>query len=337
MSVGSHTIPRFYLEQFANPTRGKGKSGKVWVYQKGMQAQLRATRAQGYENGYFGYVRPDGSVDESLEERLGKLEYECNDILVCSKSELCDLRSLANRNRLAFYVTLLFQRSTSRRKFSAGNWLKIKEPYLKLASNEEYVRDVAAHFSESAGEQITPEQISEMIQNQAAQFAREDVIKNTFLAELLLNVEGIKRELVSKPWQVWQAPSGAEFVTSDNPLVTFLPITEEVWHPGHGFHRPGVVVAFPLAPTACLMMGIVGKEFKSVSEATVMRLNDIVIRASDRFVYAKTPDEKIAKMVEEVGGTSVPGKNAFVGAYPDEKRIEEHLRSAMRIRRRPAK
>jgi hypothetical protein len=336
MSVGSHTIPRFYLEQFANPARGKGKPGKVWVYEKGKQPQLRATKAQGYENGYFGSVRPDWSLDESLEKHLAKLEDECNDILVCSKSELCDLRSLTNRNTLAFYVTLLFQRSTSRRNFAMGNWLKLKEPYLKLASNEEYIRDFAEHFSESTGESITPEQIRELIQKQAEQFSQKDTIKNFFVSDLLLNVEVIKREFVSKPWQVWEAPSGAEFVTSDNPLVTFLPITQEVWHPGHGFRQPNVVVAFPLAPSACLTMGIVGKEFERVSEATVKRLNDIVIRASDRFVYAKTPNDRIAEMVEEFGGTSVPGKNAFVGAFPDEKRIEEHMRSTIGIRRRAA-
>ncbi len=266
MSVGSHTIPRFYLEQFANPARGKGKPGKVWVYQKGKQAQLRATKAQGYENGYFGYVRPDGTLDESLEKHLAKLEDECNDILVCAKSELCDLRSLANRNALAFYATLLFQRSTSRRNFARGNWLKLTEPYLKLASNEEYLRDAAEHFSESTGETITPEQIRALIQKEAEQFSQRDTIKNFFVSDLLLNVEIFKREFVSKPWQVWEAPSGAEFVTSDNPLVTFLPITPKVWHPGHGFREPNVVVAFPLAPTGCLTMGIVGRRHLSTGQ-----------------------------------------------------------------------
>jgi hypothetical protein len=29
-----------------------------------------------------------------------------------------------------------------------------------------------------------------------------------------------------------------EFVTSDNPVVTFVKLQEDLWHPGHGFRTP---------------------------------------------------------------------------------------------------
>jgi hypothetical protein len=323
------------MEQFATPR--KGKAGKVWVYEKGKQPQLRATKSQGYECGYFGIVRADGSLDESMEKNLAVLEERCNDILVSSRYELCDLRSLSNRNLLAFYATLLFQRSTSRRTFSALNWSKLKAPYEKLASNEEYLKDAAEHYSQAMSEPVSPEHIRTVILNQAERFLQKDAAKNSFLLDLLFNVEMIQREFVSKPWQVWEAPTGVEFVTSDNPLVTYLPLTPELWHPGHGFRQPKVVVAFPLAPTACLTMGIVGREFERVSEATVMQTNDIVIRASDRYVYSRTLSDKIAEMVNEFGSTSVPGKTAFVGPMPDERRIEAHMRQSIGIsKRKPA-
>src|ERR1700730_812131 len=199
MAIRSHTIPRFYLEQFATPR--KGKAGKVWVYEKGKQPQLRATNSQGYECGYFGIVRPDGSLDESMEKNLAVLEERCNDILVSSRYELCDLRSLSNRNLLAFYATLLFQRSTSRRTFSALNWSKLKEPYEKLASNEEYLKDAAEHYSQAMSEPVSPEHIRTVILNQAERFLQKDAAKNSFLLDLLFNVEMIQREFVSKPWQ----------------------------------------------------------------------------------------------------------------------------------------
>ena len=211
---------------------------------------------------------------------------------------------------------------------------ELKEPYLRLASNEKYVRDVAAHFSEETGEYIAPDQIREMIQRQAQGFTDKDLVRNTFVGDLLANVDIIKTEFVAKPWQVWEAPNEVEFVTSDNPLVTFLRITDELWHPGHGFRQENVVVAFPLSPRACLTMGIAGSEFLRVSESAVWRINEIVIRCSDRFVYARTPNAKIAQLVEAVGTTSVPGQNAFVGTFPDEKVIEAHLRRIMGIRKR---
>jgi len=333
--IGSHTIPRFYLEQFANPAKRKGKSGSVWVYAKGKQPQPRSTSSQGYENGYFGFVEPTGKFNEKLETHLAELEGRCNDVLASSKSRLFDWCA-AHRNTLAFYASLLFARATSRKKFSAGNWKKVAEPYAKLASNERYVRDTADHFTIERGIPTTPEEVRELILKQARQFSETENCQNAFVQDLLIVTEAIKPLLLSKPWQIWRSPSRVEFVASDNPLVTFLRLTDEVWHPGHGFRVPNVLAAFPLAPSACLIMGIAGPESKDVDEATVGRVNEIVIRCADRFIYSKTQSDQVAKMVNEAAGTSVPGQTAFVGEFPDEKRIEAYLRRNMGIRARVA-
>lgn len=211
MAIGSHTIPRFYLEQFANASGVDDKPGKLWVYQKSKKPALRSTRAQGYENGYFGYRLSDGRLDESLETQMAKLEAECDSILVSAKSPLCDLTSLIAKNRLAFYVALLFQRSTSKRKFSSGNWLKIKDPYKKLASNEEYLQDLAAHWNEKSDEAISVEQIREMILKQAERCTDKTNINNSFVSEVLGTVDVMKKEFAEKQWQVWGAPDGTEF------------------------------------------------------------------------------------------------------------------------------
>jgi hypothetical protein len=337
MAIGSHTIPRFYLEQFANANRHTGKPGNVWVYEKGKPPRQSSTKAQGYENGYFAFVHSDGTRDESFETKLAKLENRCNDELVCAKSKLFDLKVLIHRTSLAFYMGLLFARSTSRRKFSAGNWAKLKGPFSELEFNEEYVQDTADHFSESTGAVVTPDQIRQMIRNQAQKLSEKEMTGNTFIQDLLFHAEVTKAELVTRAWQIWRAPTGTEFVTSDNPIVTFIRLKEDLWHPGHGFRIPGVVVAFPLAPTACLTVGFADHpEFQEVDAATVTRLNDIVVRCSDRFVYSKTLSEEIKEMVNEVGRTSVPGETAFVGTYPDSQRIEEHLRRTMGIGKRKA-
>ena len=51
-------------------------------------------------------------------------------------------------------------------------------------------------------------------------------------------------------------------------------------------------------------------------------------------MYSKTKSHKIEQLVNQVGGTSVPGQNAFIGELPDEKRIEAYLRRQVRIRPR---
>jgi Protein of unknown function (DUF4238) len=71
--IGSHIIPRFYLEQFSTPSelRKKGgkrvKSGRVWVYEKSKDPKLRSTSRQGRENGYFGFILPNGRLNEFFE------------------------------------------------------------------------------------------------------------------------------------------------------------------------------------------------------------------------------------------------------------------------------
>lgn len=336
MAIGSHIVPRFYLEQFANPANRKGKPGNVWVYEKDKKPRPSSTKAQGYENGYFAYVRPDGLRDESFETHLAKMEDRCNDALVCAKSHLYDLNSLAHKNELGFYVGLLFARSTARRKFSAGNWAKLQEPFAQLEFDDDYVRDTAAHFSESTGETVTPERIREMIRKQAATFSQKEMTGNKFIEDLMFHADALKAELVQRPWQVLKAPVGAEFVTSDNPVVTFIKLREDLWHPGHGFRKPGVVVAFPLATTACLTVGVAGREFQEVDADTVKRMNEVIVSSADRFVYSKTDSQEISNMVNTIGGWSIPGKTAFLGQMPGKEQIEAYLRKKMGIEKRKA-
>jgi len=114
------------------------------------------------------------------------------------------------------------------------------------------------------------------------------------------HADTLKAELVQKPWQILEAPTGTEFVTSDNPVITFLKLREDLWHPGHGFRKPGVIVAFPLAPSACLTVGVAGREFQEVDAATVKRMNEMVVSCSDRFVYSKTRSQEIFDMVNTI-------------------------------------
>jgi hypothetical protein len=201
MAIGSHTIPRFYLEQFANPPRPPADSGWVWVYAKGKKARESATTAQGFENGYFAYVKRDGSIDKSFEHKLAVLEGRCNDALVCARSRLCDLTSRSFRQSLSFYIGLLFARSTTRRKFSAGNWARMQEHFAQLEFNDEYVQDMAAQFSETNGELVTPETIREMIRTQAASCVEKQNTGNTFIQDLLFHAETMQSELLPRPWQ----------------------------------------------------------------------------------------------------------------------------------------
>jgi hypothetical protein len=217
----------------------------------------------------------------------------------------------------------------------------LEQPYTRLASNQEYLSDLAEHYTRLTGQTITSEQIADMIRRQTALFTDENYTRSTFVQDLQMHIEMGKEEMLKKSWQVWHAPDGTEFVTSDNPVVTFLRFftqREEIWHPGYGFGTKNVMVAFPLAPNACLVMtDIPFRDARAKVEAdTVRRMNEMLIRSCDRFVYSRTPSTWVAEFVEHCGATSIPGENAFIGRPVDETLVENHLRQTIGIPKRQA-
>ena len=68
--IGSHVIPRFYLEQFAKRKRPSAETGHLWVYRKDQLARQGAAKSEGVENGYFALPTATGEWAESLESRV---------------------------------------------------------------------------------------------------------------------------------------------------------------------------------------------------------------------------------------------------------------------------
>lgn len=231
---------------------------------------------------------------------------------------------------------------------SVENWEKLKAPFLEVAQNEEYVRDAAIRFSNKTETVVTTDYVREVMRAQADKFSTKETTSNAFIANLIDHDNIMVNSLVPRRWQIWEAPAEAEFVTSDNPVITFIPIGPNLWHPGYGFNTPNVVAAFPLAPTACLvvasdnMLGnpaalqiheIGDQQHKIVDASTVSRINELVISCSDRFVYAKNCDANIEQAVNDIGHTTVPLVNAFLHPFPGARQIEEHLRKTIGIPR----
>jgi hypothetical protein len=284
----------------------------VWVYQKSKKPQERGTTVQGFENGYFAFIRPDGKADESLEPRLAELEARCGDTLVLAKSILFDLASLSRRNTLALYVSMLFCRATQRRKYSAKIWMGIQKQFVDLIDDDAYIASVCRHYGKKLKTKVSPKRIRERLRRLSVVMQSPLGIRNKFVTDLITSAEIIKTKLLQKPWQIWRAPEGVEFVTSDNPLVTFIPLGNGELNPGHGLNKKDVIVAFPLAPCACLAMGAIGPESITLTEDRVGKINEAVIRLCDRYVYSKTFSEEIEDLVSSYAGSVRYGENAFL-------------------------
>jgi hypothetical protein len=326
MSIGSHIIPRYYLEQFSVPSARKKGPGRVWVYQKRRQPDQRATTVQGFEKGYFAVVQPDGTVDESFETRLAEIEGACNDTLSLAKTVFFDSRSESRRISLAFYAALLFSRATQRRNRNEDTSARVQKEFDEAMNDDAYISDMSSHYSRKLGVEFTPEMARRSLEKASAQMRNPSAVRNNFVSDLLWCAEEIKGLLLKKPWQIWRAPEGVEFITSDNPLITFMPYGNGEMNPGHGFRKEGVVAAFPLAPCACLAMGVNGPEYVTLDKARVVKVNETIIRLCDRYVYSKTLSEDVRKFVDDQGGSAKYGKTAFLPLGLKIPTVKEHMR-----------
>jgi hypothetical protein len=314
--IGSHTIPVFYLQQFANESSLGKKHGLVWVYESGKEPDQRSLRVQGKQKGYFATLQDDMSMDdEATEAAVTALENECNDVLFCSKSELFDWSSSAHRRRLALYATFLYSRATQRRVHSEKVGLNTYEEFRKAAADSELMRDLSDAVNTAAKQQVfTADSMRDCVLKLVRKGRDPKEINTDFVSELRSLAEHLAGIVLQKHWQVWRAPEGAEFVTSDNPVMNFIPLKHGPFNPGHGFNRPGVLTAFPLAPSVCLIMGVPAgnTDSRRVDAETVTMTNEALISICDRFVYSKTRSDQIQALVQQCAGTFKYGENSLM-------------------------
>lgn len=107
-------------------------------------------------------------------------------------------------------------------------------------------------------------------------------------------------------------PSALSSSHQTNPLISFVRLSNGELHPGWGFRQPGVIAAFPVAPTTCLAMGVRGPEFVTLDAVHVMKVNELVVRLCDRFVHSRARSEEIRKTVKACAGAAKYGVTAFM-------------------------
>jgi hypothetical protein len=181
------------------------------------------------------------------------------------------------------------------------------------ALDNELINELAACLEKRLKMPVSPDTMQGIILQWIETAQTPAAAKNSFLSDVLQMAEYIASLLLRKrPWRVLRSPEETEFVTSDNPLITFVPLGNGLLHPGYGFGKTAVVAAFPLSPRACLVMGDAWPVPITVDKATVDSFNQTLISLSDRYIYSKTRSEEIRETVQTHAGTCRYGVNALM-------------------------
>jgi hypothetical protein len=142
--IKSHVIPQFYLKQFA--FMKPNDKHYVYLYEKTKEPKDRYTKKVGRIAGYFGYILPDGTLEESMETKLKLLEEDCRDVLVSAQSDFF-VFTRDNRRTIAFYAGLLHARTTQRVQWNKKNWLEIYRQLDEAIKDDDYADELARYFS----------------------------------------------------------------------------------------------------------------------------------------------------------------------------------------------
>lgn len=305
------------MKQFA--TIKPNNKHYVWVYAKGKQPVHQWTKNTAYENGYFAYTLPDGTVEESLEHILKTMEENAADPLVSAKYDLFVL-SGTSRLKLASYAALLYSRSTQRLEWTKRNWFQVYEQLDEAMKDEVFAAALVEHFNRKLGGDKSVGWIQHHMKELIQQEATTANAKNNFLEQLVTNVEMTKSALLNRRISILKAPIGTQFVTSDYPLVTFAPLANGEFLPGEGFGKPTTMMVFPIAPNACLCFGGDDPATRhEVDSKVVDKINWIVMASAHHFVFAQTEDAQIDKLCQDLIGSYIFGKTAFVRPLPTAK------------------
>lgn len=223
--IGSHIIPRYYLEQFAQKPRPKGKTGHLWVYPVVGEVRRGTAGKEGREKGYFAITTADG-VSEEWEDKFATMEGRADEVLACAGSPLFVLTE-RGRRVLAEYIGLMWART--RFRLQATGWIAnfTSKGLQDAAQDSAFVKEVAALITADLGRVVTAEQVKNSMQSLAPRMLSDTAIRTDFVKSILANQQLLTNVILDRRWSIHRAANDVEFITSDTPVLTALPVNGE--------------------------------------------------------------------------------------------------------------
>lgn len=285
-----HTVPRFYLDGFANRLR----KNRLLVFDAVTRKQFSAQASDLTTERDFNRLDIDGIEPDALENSYSQLESE---FAIALSNTLRAKRFATDDDRIwiANFVALLILRNPRVRGQMASAFEEINKKVLSLlvADKKRWVQQTQKMLAEGylkEGARIDFEQFKDFVHRDEfdIRFPREFFIKQ----EVML-LEKLPQIVASRNWIILLAPTGSGgFVTSDHPATLMWSdpkLADGLFGPGLGLKSTSLIC--PLSRE----VAIVG-EFEAV-EGTfeieleqVAALNGATISGAQRQVYCHGPD-----------------------------------------------
>lgn len=311
MPIRSHKMPQAYLKRFATVPK-KAKYGKLRVYERGKEPRGGTPHSESAERGFFVSKSNDGVFDDSPAEAwTQKIEDAALDVLINAPSPIF-VWTRENRQLMAEYWALMFLRSTSFYDFHKNGAEDVFGAQMRrLNTDADFRQKLVSRYTLLFGRPFTEEEIVGSIGRAVTSLLKKEELRNAYVQRLKWRVDLFSNILLNKHWQIWTSPNDCEFVTCDSPVMTFRLDNFGRYFVGDGFGKESSIIILPLSPVACLVAGVEGPESRHIPKSDVYEINKIIISSSARFVYSKTQDLEVDRLVQNIAGSIRYGINAF--------------------------
>lgn len=291
-----HQVPEFYLARFVSP-----ETGRIWNYDKQMGRVWPASvNDTACESHLYSITSEDGKHHTDIEDAIARIEETAAPLLgrviggaVLSGQERSDFAS--------FLAIMLVRTNAFRRLFAElhGN-VKMLKDYL-VASDDSMFEEQMERFQADCGE-ITDEQKQKLRATMLDPSNYVFLVDREYTLRALEYHNNLAPLLASMEWTIMDAPRGdSRFITSDNPVVQWVP--PQYRHPfrGAGLKSKHVEVTFPLSPKVCWLGHWKKEEPKRIHADVewVKQANRIRAASAERFLYSHVQSSGILRLAKK--------------------------------------
>lgn len=217
-----HFVPQMYLRAFADPA---SKQGALWRYGPGFRPQLRAPKGVAWQEHFYDVAGELPPEDNDMEKFYGETETIAAPHLEQLRAGNIRLTPQV-KSELATFIALMRTRTRSYLEqvnaIASQMHVLIAKETLRTKSG---VEELIEKNVELGGEPLAVEQVRSALQAVidgnviVEQRSRAWTIKQALESSNLLD------ELIeSMNWNLFEAPDGNAFITSDNPVVINDPL-----------------------------------------------------------------------------------------------------------------
>lgn len=283
-----HYLPRFYLRGFTDPSVPAGQEPYVWVRdQRSGVITRRAPKNLAAENGFYALETLSGRDYETVENELSEMESRAAMALRRHLLSPPGTRGVMPPELSAFVA-----------------WQAARVPWQRRVADEEwqrFLRDVGAGLKEAPDDPAfrvllvrsdSREQRRETIQDAlrllqsgkwVPRFDQNQQIEMMRMQAWYYGTQHFPR----LTWALLTAPNNWHFVTSDRPVVWFLPSRGYADSPA-ALNDRDVEVTVPLDARHALL-GL-GRPLQAGLRVTVDAVNQRTVGSAERLVIASKPD-----------------------------------------------